>query len=109
MRSKDLECVLAALFPIGTTLEDLGKMEHTQFSAVVDQSRGALIQLLVDLGAQLVAVSSANQHAAEGSKFTSELKGGTIADFHDSVTGMCGETDANLEAGMRREHTECAD
>ena len=83
-------------------------MRHTQFSAVVDQSRDAQIQLLVDLGAQVAAVDSA-QHAAEGGKFASELKGGSLEDFYAGVTGLCGEPDADLEAGKRREHTECAD
>ena len=108
LRSKHFECAVAAFFPIGTTFEDVGKMSHAQFSAVVDQSRGAQIQLLVELGAQLAAVTSA-QHAAEGVKFASELKGGTIEDFYAGVTGLCGEPDADIEAGMRREHTECDD
>ena len=105
LRSKHFECVVAAFFPIGTTFEDVGKMSHAQFSAVVDQSRGAQIQLLVELGAQLAAVTSAQHAAAGGGKFTSELKGGTLADFYAGVTGLCGEPDADLEAGMRREHT----
>ena len=109
LRSKHFECAVAAFFPSGTTFEDVGKMDHAQFSAVVDQSRGAQIQLLVELGAQLAAVTSAQHAAAEGGKFTSELKGGTLADFYAGVTGLCGEPDADLEAGMRREHTECDD
>ena len=108
LRSKHFECAVAAFFPSGTTFEDVGKMDHAQFSAVVDQSRGAQIQQLVELGAQLAAVTSA-QHAAEGGKFASELKGGTIEDFYEGVTGICGEPDADIEAGMRREHTECDD
>ena len=109
LRSKHFECAVAAFFPSGTTFEDVGKMDHAQFSAVVDQSRGAQIQQLVELGAQLAAVTSAQHAAADGGKFTSELKGGTLADFYAGVTGLCGEPDADLEAGMRREHTECDD
>ena len=109
LRSKHFECAVAAFFPSGTTFEDVGKMDHAQFSAVVDQSRGAQIQQLVELGAQLAAVTSAQHAAAGGGKFTSELQGGTLADFYAGVTGLCGEPDADLEAGMRREHTECDD
>ena len=109
LRSKHFECAVAAFFPSGTTFEDVGKMDHAQFSAVVDQSRGAQIQQLVELGAQLAAVTSAQHAAADGGKFTSELKGGTLEDFYAGVTGLCGEPDADLEAGMRREHTECDD
>ena len=108
LRTKHPECVLAAFFRSGTALEDLGKMDHAQFSAVVDESRNTLVALLVELGAQLAAVGTA-QHAAEGGKFASELKGGTLQDFYQGVTGLCGEPDTDLEAGMRREHTECTD
>jgi len=107
LRTKHPECVLAACFPSGA-LEDVGKMDNAQFSAVVDQARDTLVALLAELGAQLAAVGSAQQ-AAEGGKFASELRGGTLEDFHEGVTGICGEPDADLEAGMRREHTECAD
>ena len=106
--SKHFECVVAAFFPSGTTFEDLGKMSRAQFSAVVDQSRDAQIEFLAGLGAQVAAVGSAQQ-AVEGGKFASELKGGTLEDFYQGVTGICGEPDADLEAGMRREHTQCAD
>ena len=41
--------------------------------------------------------------AVEGN-FASELKGGTIQDFYQGVTGLCGEPDVDLAAGMRREH-----
>ena len=108
LRSMHLECLVAASFPSDTTLDKLGKMDDAQLSAVVDKSRPGLIQLLRDLRAQLAAAGSA-QPAAEGGKFASELKGGTLGEFHEGVTGRCGEPDADLEAGMRKEHTELAD
>jgi len=98
LRSMHLECLVAASFPSDTTLDKLGKMDDAQLSAVVDKSRPALIQLLRDLRAQLAAAGSA-QSAAEGGKFASELKGGTLDDFYQGVTGLCGEPDADLEAG----------
>ena len=108
LRSMHLECLVAASFPSDTTLDKLGKMDDAQLSAVVDKSRPGLIQLLRDLRAQLAAAGSA-QPAAEGGKFASELKGGTLGEFHEGVTGRCGEPDADLEAGMRKEHTELDD
>ena len=108
LQSMHFECVLAAYFPSGTTLENLGKMDDAQLSAVVDQSRDVQIQLLKELRAQLAAVGSVKQ-PAEGGKFSSELRGGTLEDFYKGIAGPCGEPDADLEAGMRKEHTESAD
>ena len=100
LRAQRLELVLAAFFPAGTTLEDLGTMSRAEFSAVVDQAHGPLVQLLVDLGAQMAAVATA-QHAAQGkSKFGAELKGGTLDEFYSGVTGICGPTSADIEKGM---------
>jgi len=101
LRTKHSECVLAACFPSGTALEDVGKMVHAQFSAVVDQSRNRLVALLAELGAQLATVGSAQQ-AAEGGKFASELRGGTLENFYQGVPGLCGEPDADIEAGSSR-------
>ena len=72
LRAQHLECVLAAFFPCGTTLKEVGKMDQAQFSFVVDQSRDALVALLVELGAQLASVGT-SQHAVEGGNFA---KGG---------------------------------
>ena len=46
-----------------------------------------MVQLLVDLATQVVAVRTA-QHAAGGGKFTGELKGGLLDDFYKGVTGV---------------------
>jgi hypothetical protein len=108
LQSKRLECILCAFFPRGTTLEDLATMERSQFGAIVDLSKPALVQLLVDLAAQMAAVGKA-QGAAGGGKFTLELKGGLLDDFYKGVTGVCGEPDADIEKGMREEHTERPD
>jgi hypothetical protein len=108
LQSKRLECVLCAFFPSGTKLEDLATMDRTQFAAIVDLSKPALVQLLVDLAAQMAAVGKA-QGAAGGGKFTVELKGGPLDDFYKGVTGVCGEPDADIEKGMREEHTERPD
>ena len=59
-------------FPSGTTLEDLATMDRSQFAAIVDLSKPALVQLLVDLSAQIAAVGKA-QDAAGGGKFTGDL------------------------------------
>ena len=98
LRSKQLECVLASFFPSGTELEDLGKMDSAQFSAIVNLSQPAMVQLLVDLAGQVAAVGKA-QDGAGGSKFSGELKGGTLDDFYEGVTGVCGEPDADIEKG----------
>jgi len=104
LRSQRLECVLASFFPSGTKFEDLGKMDHTQFSAIVNLSQPAMVQLLVGLAAQVAAVGKA-QECAGGSKFSGELKGGPLDTFYEGVTGVCGEPDADIEKGMREEHT----
>ena len=107
VRSKRPECVLAAFFPTGTALEDLGTMSSDQFAAVVDKSHGSLVQLLMDIGAQLKHVTTAEQHAAQSSsKFNAELKGGTLDDFYHGVTGICGQPSADLEKGMEEEYTQ---
>ena len=108
LRSKHLECVLASVFPRGTTLQDLSAYNREQMSAIVDLSKPAMVQLLVDLAAQMAAVGTA-QHAAGGGKFTGELKGGPLQDFYEGVTGVCGTPDADIEKGMREEHTERED
>jgi hypothetical protein len=106
LRSQKLECILASFFPSGTKLEDLGKMGHAQFSDIVNLSHPAMVQLLVDLAAQVAAVGKA-QDGAGGSKFTlDELKGGPLDDFYKGVTGVCGEPDADIEKGMREERLE---
>jgi len=110
LRAKHPECVLAACLPAGTTLEDLGKMSRSQFSAVVDQSHGPLVQLLVDIGAQITAVAAAEHAAAAGSKFSpSALQGGTLDEFYSGVTGICGQPSADLERGMEQEFTQRPD
>jgi hypothetical protein len=68
----------------------------------------SMVQLLVDLAKQMAAVSTAQKNAG-GSKFGGELKGGPLDDFYKGVTGVCGEPDADIEEGMRREHTERPD
>ena len=98
LQSKRLECILCAFFPSGTTLEDLATMERSQFAAIVDLSKPALVQLLVDLATQVAAVGKA-QDGAGGGKFTGELKGGPLDDFYKGVTGVCGEPDADIEKG----------
>ena len=105
LRAQRPESVLAAAFPPGTMLKDLGTMSPDQLAAVVDQSHGALVQLLVGLGAQMTAVAAAEQ-AAQGSKFNAELKGGTLDDFYQGVTGICGPPSADIEKGMEEEHTQ---
>jgi len=104
LQSKRLECILCAFFPSGTTLEDLATMDRSQFAAIVDLSKPALVQLLVDLSAQIAVVGKA-QDAAGGGKFTGELKGGPLDAFYEGVTGLCGPPDADIEKGMREEHT----
>ena len=108
LRSKRLECVLCAFFPSGTTLENLASMDRSQFAGIVDLSKPALVQLLVDLAAQMAAVGKAQDAAGEG-KFTGELEGGPLDEFYKGVTGVCGEPDADIEKGMREEHTERPD
>ena len=105
LRAQRPESVLAAAFPPGTMLKDLGTMSPDELAAVVDQSHGALVQLLVGLGAQMTAVAAAEQ-AAQGSKFNAELKGGTLDDFYKGVTGICGPPSADIEKGMEEEHTQ---
>ena len=108
LQSKRLECILCASFPSGTTLEDLTTMDRSQFAAIVDLSKPALVQLLVDLAAQMVEVGKA-QDAAGGGKFTGELKGGPLDAFYEGVTGVCGPPDADIEKGMCEEHTDRPD
>jgi hypothetical protein len=108
LRSKHLECVLASCFPRGTTLQDLSAYNREQMSAIVDLSKPAMVQLLVDLAAQMAAVGTA-QNSAGGGKFTGELKGGPLEDFYEGVTGVCGTPDADIEKGMREEHTQRED
>jgi hypothetical protein len=83
-------------------------MDRSQFAGIVDLSKPALVQLLVDLSAQMAAVGKAQDAAGEG-KFTGELKGGLIDESYKGVTGVCGEPDADIEKGMREEHTKCPD
>jgi hypothetical protein len=108
LQSKHLECILCACFPSGTKLEDLATMDRTQFAAIVDLSKPALVQLLVDLAEQMAAVGKAGD-AAGGGKFSGVLRGGTLDDFYEGVTGVCGAPDADLEDGMCKEHTERED
>jgi hypothetical protein len=108
LKSKRLECVLCYYFPKGTKLEDLGTMDRAQLAAIVNLSQPAMVQLLLDLAAQVAAVGKA-QDAAGGSKFSGELRGGTLDDFYDGVTGVCGPPDADIEKGMREEHTKRPD
>jgi hypothetical protein len=98
LQAKHLEGILCYYFPKGTTLEDLGKMDRAQFSNIVISSQPAMVQLLVDVAAQVAAVGTA-QDGAGGSKFSGELKGGTLDDFYEGVTGVCGEPDADIEKG----------
>ncbi len=65
-QSKRLDCIICAFFPSGTTLEDLATMDRSQFAAIVDLSKPALVQLLVDLSAQIAAVGKAQDAAGEG-------------------------------------------
>ncbi len=104
LRSQKLECILASFFPSGKKLEDIGNMNRAQFSDIVNLSQPAMVQLLVGLAAQVAAVGKA-QDGAGGSKFSGELKGGPLDDFYEGVTGVCGEPDADIEKGMREEHT----
>ena len=80
LRAKHLERVLCLFFPRGTTLEDLAAMSCAQLAAIVERSQPAMVQLLVDLAAQVAAVGTA-QHASGGSKFSGELRGGPLDDF----------------------------
>ena len=98
LQAKHLEGILCYYFPKGTTLQDLAKMERAQFSAIVKKSEQTMVQLLVDVAAQVAAVGTA-QDGAGGSKFSGELKGGTLDDFYEGVTGVCGEPDADVEKG----------
>jgi hypothetical protein len=104
LQAKHLECILCYYFPRGTTLEDLGNMDRAQFSTIVKLSQQTMVQLLVDLAAQVAAVGKA-QDGAGGSKFTGELRGGTLENFNEGATGVCGEPDADIEKGMLEEHT----
>jgi hypothetical protein len=83
-------------------------MERAQFSAIVKKSEQTMVQLLVDVAAQVSAVGKA-QDGAGVVKFSGELKGGTLDDFYEGVTGVCGEPDTDIEKGMREEHTESND
>ena len=69
-----------------------------QFAAIVDLSKPALVQLLVDLATQVAAVGKA-QDGGGGGKFSGELKGGPLHDFYKGVTGVCGEPNADIEKG----------
>ena len=46
-----------------------------------------------------MATAATTSDGAGGSKFSGELKGGTLADFYEGVTGVCGEPDADIEKG----------
>ena len=59
LQAKHLEGILGYYFPKGTTLEDLRKMDRAQFSAIVKLSQQTMVQLLVDLAAQVAAVGEA--------------------------------------------------
>jgi len=107
IRSLKLEREIAALFPAGTTLEDVVKMEPAQTADVLRQAMPLLQQTLVCAQAKARRVQEAQ--AAGGAKFGGVLKGGPYEAFLDGVTGIVGEPDADLEAGMRREHTELTD
>ena len=98
LQAKHLESILCYYFPKGTTLQDLAKMERAQFSAIVKKSEQTMVQLLVDVAAQVAAVGKA-QDGAGGIKFSGELKGGPLDDFYKGVTGVCGEPDADIEKG----------
>jgi hypothetical protein len=108
LQAKHLEGILCYYFPKGTTLEDLGKMGRAQFSAIVKLSQPSMVQLLEDLAKQMAAVGEAQDAAGVG-KFTGELEGGLLDVFYKGVTGVCGEPDADIEKGMREEHTERSD
>ena len=57
-------------------------------------SKEAQVHLLVDLAAQMKVFTA--QHAAGGGKFSDELRGGTLDNFYEDVTGVCGDPDADL-------------
>ena len=101
------ECVVASHFPTGTTLEDFATMSSAQFSNILDLSKLALVQRMVDAARKMNCIGQAQQ--ASNGKFCGELKGGTYDDFLDGVTGIVGEPDADLEKGMRDEHTKRLD
>ena len=46
-----------------------------------------------------MATAATTSDGAGGSKFSGELKGGTLDDFYEGVTGVCGEPDADVEKG----------
>jgi hypothetical protein len=83
LRSKHLERLVCFLSPSGTTLDGLGTMDRAQLSAIVERSKEAQVQVLVDLAAQMAVCTA--QHSAGGGKFSGELRGGPLAYFYQSA------------------------
>jgi len=107
IRSLKLEREIAALFPAGTTLEGVVKMEPAQTADVLRRAMPVIQQTFERAQAKARRVQEAE--AAGGAKFSGVLKGGPYEAFLDGVTGIVGEPAADLERGMREEHTAMAD
>ena len=101
IRSLNLEREIASQFA-GATLAGVVDMEPAQTASVLRQAMPAMQQTLERAQAKARRVQEAQ--AAGGAKF-----GGVLQAFLDGVTGIVGEPAADLEKGMREEHTGMAD
>ena len=60
-------------------------MGRAQMSAIVERSKEAQVQLLLDLAAQMKVVGTTQHAAGGGGKFSGELRGGPLDYFYQSA------------------------
>ena len=107
LRSQKLECILASLFPSGTKLEDIGKMGHTQFSDIVNLSQPAMVQLLVNLAAQVAAVGTAQDARAAASSAASSRAEPLTTSSRASRACVASPTPTSRRASLQNAPTPC--
>ena len=113
VRSLGLERIVAAHLPKGTSDSPLaGLLGMTD--AAVDTAVAACVPLIAACLKANIQKAKAAKNAmdkstsADGAKFANPLKGGEIDYYFKGVTALVGEPTANLELGVKREHTTLA-
>jgi hypothetical protein len=109
LRSLMLEHEIAFQLPAGTTLTDFVHMTPAQIATVLHKAAPAMQQKVDFAQRKARLVQEANGANGKQGKFLAQLQGGVLEDFLHGVTGIVNEPHADLEKGMREEHTERPD
>jgi len=94
---------------LGGSMEEYTKIQDCEVEAKVCTAVPVLANIIKDNLTKLRESHAAALPAAVGDKFSFNIVGGKLEDFHNGLAGRVGEPHADIEQGIEKEHLTSGD